>query len=136
MPDCPAPASQNERRRCPACRSAAGSSESPFDSDALRSRWRQESCGYTDCKSPGSPPLLPNLTPGMVLEGTVRNVVDFGAFVDIGLKNDGLIHVSQMSNDYVKHPSDILSTGDIIKCKVLEINKEKNKVALTLKDII
>ena len=79
---------------------------------------------------------IDNLTPGMVLEGTVRNVVDFGAFVDIGLKNDGLIHVSQMSNDYVKHPSDILSTGDIIKCKVLEINKEKNKVALTLKDII
>ena len=79
---------------------------------------------------------IDNLTPGMVLEGTVRNVVDFGAFVDIGLKNDGLIHVSQMSNNYVKHPSDILSTGDIIKCKVLEINKEKNKVSLTLKDNI
>ena len=79
---------------------------------------------------------IDNLTPGMVLEGTVRNVVDFGAFVDIGLKNDGLIHISNMSNSYVKHPSDVLQVGDIIKCKVLEINKEKNKVALTLKDNI
>lgn len=79
---------------------------------------------------------IDNLKPGMSLEGTVRNVVDFGAFVDIGLKNDGLIHISNMSNSYVKHPSDILQVGDIIKCKVLEINKEKNKVALTLKDNI
>ena len=77
---------------------------------------------------------IDNLKPGMSLEGTVRNVVDFGAFVDIGLKNDGLIHISNMSDSYVKHPSDILQVGDIIKCKVLEINKEKNKVALTLKD--
>ncbi len=79
---------------------------------------------------------IDNLKPGMSLEGTVRNVVDFGAFVDIGLKNDGLIHISNMSNSYVKHPSDILQVGDIIKCKVLEINKEKNKVALTIKDNI
>ena len=79
---------------------------------------------------------IDNLKPGMSLEGTVRNVVDFGAFVDIGLKNDGLIHISNMSNSYVKHPSDILQVGDIIKCKVLKINKEKNKVALTLKDNI
>ena len=77
---------------------------------------------------------IDNLKEGMVLEGTVRNVVDFGAFVDIGLKNDGLIHISNLSNTYVKHPSDILAVGDIIKCKVLEINKEKKKVALTLKD--
>ncbi len=78
---------------------------------------------------------IDNLKEGMILEGTVRNVVDFGAFVDIGLKNDGLIHISNMSNSYIKHPSDVLSVGDIIKCKVLEINKDKNKVALTLKDI-
>lgn len=78
---------------------------------------------------------IDNLKEGMVLEGTVRNVVDFGVFVDIGLKNDGLIHISNLSNTYVKHPSDILSVGDIIKCKVLEINKEKKKVALTLKDL-
>lgn len=78
---------------------------------------------------------IDNLKEGMILEGTVRNVVDFGAFVDIGLKNDGLIHISNLSNNYVKHPSDILSVGDIIKCKVLEINKDKKKVALTLKDM-
>ncbi len=79
---------------------------------------------------------IDNLTAGMVLEGTVRNVVDFGAFVDIGLKNDGLIHISNISNSYIKHPSEVLAVGDIIKCKVLEVNKEKNKVALTLKDNI
>ena len=78
---------------------------------------------------------IDNLKEGMILEGTVRNVVDFGVFVDIGLKNDGLIHISNLSNNYVKHPSDILSVGDIIKCKVLEINKDKKKVALTLKDM-
>ena len=78
---------------------------------------------------------IDNLKEGMILEGTVRNVVDFGAFVDIGLKNDGLIHISNLSDNYVKHPSDILSVGDIIKCKVLEINKDKKKVALTLKDM-
>ena len=78
---------------------------------------------------------IDNLKEGMILEGTVRNVVDFGAFIDIGLKNDGLIHISNLSNNYVKHPSDILSVGDIIKCKVLEITKDKKKVALTLKDM-
>ena len=78
---------------------------------------------------------IDNLKEGMILEGTVRNVIDFGVFVDIGLKNDGLIHISNLSNNYVKHPSDILSVGDIIKCKVLEINKDKKKVALTLKDM-
>ncbi len=78
---------------------------------------------------------IDNLKEGMILEGTVRNVIDFGVFVDIGLKNDGLIHISNLSNSYVKHPSDILSVGDIIKCKVLDINKEKKKVALTLKDM-
>lgn len=79
---------------------------------------------------------IDNLTVGMELEGTVRNVAPFGAFVDIGLKNDGLIHISNMSNSYVKDPNDILAVGDIIKCRVLEINKDKNKVALTLKDNI
>lgn len=76
---------------------------------------------------------LEDLSVGMELEGVVRNVIDFGAFVDIGLKNDGLIHISQMSEDYIKHPSEVLQVGDIIKCYVLEINKEKKKVALTLK---
>ena len=79
---------------------------------------------------------IDNLSPGMTLEGTVRNIVPFGAFIDIGLKNDTLVHISNMSSSYVKDPNDILSVGDIIKCKVLEIDKDKNKVALTLKDNI
>ena len=69
---------------------------------------------------------------GMKLQGTVRNVIDFGAFVDIGLHNDGLIHISQMSKEYIKHPNDVLSVGDIIDCYVIDINKEKEKVSLSL----
>ena len=77
---------------------------------------------------------LENLKVGMKLQGTVRNVVDFGAFIDIGIKNDGLVHVSQMSKDYIKDPKEVLSVGDIVDCYVLEIYPEKNKVALTLID--
>ena len=66
------------------------------------------------------------------LQGTVRNVIDFGAFVDIGLHNDGLIHISKMSKNYIKHPSDILSVGDIIDVYVIDIDKEKEKVKLSL----
>ena len=69
---------------------------------------------------------------GMKLQGTVRNVIDFGAFVDIGLHNDGLIHISKMTNNYIKHPSEILNVGDIIDCYVIDINKEKEKVSLSL----
>ena len=69
---------------------------------------------------------------GMKLQGTVRNVIDFGAFVDIGLHNDGLIHISKMTNNYIKHPSEILNVGDIIDCYVIKINKEKEKVSLSL----
>ena len=76
-----------------------------------------------------------DLEPGMELTGTVRNVVDFGAFVDIGVKNDGLVHISQLSDKFVKHPMDIVSVGDTVKVKILEIDKEKQKVALTMKDI-
>ena len=68
----------------------------------------------------------------MKLEGTVRNVVDFGAFIDIGLKNDALLHIKEISNKYIKHPSEILSVGDVVTCYVLDILKEKNKVSLTL----
>ncbi len=75
---------------------------------------------------------IKDLKIGMKLQGTVRNVIDFGAFVDIGLHNDGLIHISQMSKDYIKHPSDILSVGDIIDCYVIDINLEKEKVSLSL----
>ena len=66
------------------------------------------------------------------LQGTVRNVIDFGAFVDIGLHNDGLIHISKMSKNYIKHPSDVLSVGDIIDVYVIDIDKEKEKVKLSL----
>ena len=63
---------------------------------------------------------------------TVRNVVDFGAFIDIGLHNDGLVHISKITNKYIKHPSEVLSVGDIVTCYVIDINKEKEKVSLSL----
>ena len=75
---------------------------------------------------------LDDLKVGMDLEGTVRNVVDFGAFVDIGLHNDGLIHISKISKEYIKHPNEVLSVGDIVKCTVIDIDKEKEKVSLSL----
>lgn len=75
---------------------------------------------------------LEDLKVGMHLQGTVRNVVDFGAFIDIGIKNDGLVHISEITDKYIKHPSELLSVGDIVDCYVLEIFKEKNKVSLTL----
>jgi len=74
-----------------------------------------------------------DLKEGMTLTGTVRNVIDFGAFVDIGVKHDGLVHVSEMSNSYVKNPSDIVSVGDIVKVKVIGIDTEKQKVKLSMK---
>ncbi len=77
---------------------------------------------------------IDNLHIGMSLEGTVRNVVDFGAFIDIGLHNDGLVHISKITNKYIKHPSEVLSVGDIVKCYVIDINKEKEKVSLSLID--
>ena len=75
---------------------------------------------------------IDNLTTGMKLEGTVRNVVDFGAFIDIGLHNDGLVHISKITNKYIKHPNEVLSVGDIVTCYVIDINKEKEKVSLSL----
>ena len=78
---------------------------------------------------------LEDLKEGMVLNGTVRNVIDFGAFVDIGVKHDGLVHISELSDKYVKNPRDIVSVGDIVKVKVLSIDLEKQKVALSMKGI-
>ena len=78
---------------------------------------------------------LEDLKEGMVLNGTVRNVIDFGAFIDIGVKHDGLVHISELSDKYVKNPRDIVSVGDIVKVKVLSIDLEKQKVALTMKGI-
>ena len=69
---------------------------------------------------------------GMKLQGTVRNVVDFGAFIDIGLHNDGLVHISNITREYIKHPNEVLSVGDIVDCYVIDINKEKEKVSLSL----
>ena len=74
-----------------------------------------------------------DLREGMILTGTVRNVTDFGAFVDIGVKHDGLVHISQMSEGYIKNPSDVVSVGDIVKVQVLEIDKDRQKVKLTMK---
>ena len=75
---------------------------------------------------------IEDLKVGMKLEGTVRNVIDFGAFIDIGLHNDGLVHISKMTDKYIKHPSDVVSVGDIVSCYVIDINKEKEKVSLSL----
>lgn len=77
---------------------------------------------------------IDDLKVGMKLQGTVRNVVDFGAFIDIGLHDDGLVHISKIAKNYVKHPSDVLSVGDIIDCYVIDVNKEKEKVSLSLID--
>ena len=75
---------------------------------------------------------IEDLKKGMELEGTVRNVVDFGAFVDIGIKNDGLVHISKITDRYIKHPSEVLSVGDIVTCYVDEVFLDKGKVALSL----
>ena len=77
---------------------------------------------------------LDDLSLGIKLQGTVRNVVDFGAFIDIGLHNDGLVHISKITDKYIKHPSEVLSVGDIVDCYVIDINKEKEKVSLSLID--
>jgi protein Tex len=75
---------------------------------------------------------LEDLSIGMELEGTVRNVVDFGAFVDVGLKEDGLLHISKISKAYIKHPKDVLNVGDIVKVYVIKIDKDRGKVGLSM----
>lgn len=77
---------------------------------------------------------LEDLKEGMILSGTVRNVIDFGAFVDIGVKHDGLVHISEMSDKFIKNPSEIVSVGDVVKVKVIKIDKERQKVGLSMKD--
>ncbi len=81
----------------------------------------------TDVKS------FDDLTEGMEMMGTVRNVVDFGAFVDIGVKNDGLVHISQLSTKYIKHPMDVVAVGDTVKVKILSVDRDKQKISLTMK---
>ncbi|RHP41951.1 Tex family protein [Clostridium sp. AF32-12BH] len=76
---------------------------------------------------------MKDLKPGMVLKGTVRNVIDFGAFVDIGVHQDGLVHISQMTERYIKHPLEAVSVGDIVEVKVLSVDLNKKRIALTMK---
>ena len=76
---------------------------------------------------------IEDLQEGMILTGTVRNVIDFGAFVDIGVKSDGLVHISELSDKYVKNPMDVVSVGDIVKVRVIKVDLEKHKVALSMR---
>lgn len=76
---------------------------------------------------------IKDLTPGMILKGTVRNVIDFGAFVDIGVHQDGLVHISQMSDKFIKHPLEVVSVGDIVEVKVLSVDPKKQRIQLTMK---
>lgn len=76
-----------------------------------------------------------DLKEGMTLTGTVRNVIDFGVFVDIGVHQDGLVHISQICNRYIKHPSEVLKVGDVVKVKVLSVDQNKKRISLTMKDV-
>ena len=78
---------------------------------------------------------MEDLQPGMVLKGTVRNVIDFGAFVDIGVHQDGLVHISQMTDKYIKHPLEAVSVGDIVEVKVMSIDLAKKRIQLTMKNV-
>ena len=71
----------------------------------------------------------------MVLTGTVRNVLDFGAFVDIGVHEDGLVHISQLADRFVKHPSQVVKVGDVVKVKVLEVDLRRKRISLTMKGL-
>ena len=77
---------------------------------------------------------LEDLKEGMILSGTVRNVIDFGAFVDIGVHQDGLVHISQICDKYIKHPSEVLKVGDVVNVKVLSVDVDKKRIALSIKD--
>jgi uncharacterized protein len=76
---------------------------------------------------------MEDLREGMMLKGTVRNVVDFGAFVDIGVKHDGLVHVSKMADRYVKNPLEVVSVGDVVEVKVISIDLERGRIGLSMK---
>ena len=75
---------------------------------------------------------MEDLAPGMELMGTVRNVIDFGAFVDIGVHQDGLVHISRMANRFIKHPAEVVKVGDVIKVWVVEVDPKKKRIALTM----
>lgn len=77
---------------------------------------------------------IKDLKDGMILQGTVRNVIDFGAFIDIGVHQDGLVHISEMSNKFIKHPLEVVSVGDIVTVKIINIDMDKNRIALSMKE--
>ena len=88
------------------------------------------------------PPLLrtdvmgmEDLKPGMELSGTVRNVIDFGAFVDIGVHQDGLVHISQLSDKFIRHPGEAVKVGQVVKVKVLDVDLKKKRISLTMKGL-
>ena len=76
---------------------------------------------------------ISDLREGMELTGTVRNVIDFGAFVDIGVHQDGLVHISQICNKFIKHPSEALKVGDVVKVKILSVDVKKGRISLTMR---
>ncbi|MDU7885097.1 MAG: S1 RNA-binding domain-containing protein, partial [Clostridium perfringens] len=76
---------------------------------------------------------MKDLKPGMILMGTVRNVSDFGAFVDIGVHQDGLVHKSQMADRFVKHPLDIVKVGDVVEVKILDVDLKRKRISLSMK---
>ena len=78
---------------------------------------------------------MKDLKPGMVLKGTVRNVIDFGVFVDIGVHQDGLVHISRVCNKFIKHPSEVVSVGDVVKVAVLEVDEKRKRISLTMRDL-
>ena len=78
---------------------------------------------------------MKDLKPGMVLTGTVRNVIDFGVFVDIGVHQDGLVHISRVCNRYIKHPSEVVSVGDVVKVAVLDVDEKRKRISLTMRDL-
>ncbi len=78
---------------------------------------------------------MKDLKPDMILKGTVRNVIDFGVFVDIGVHQDGLVHISQITNKFIKHPLEAVSVGDIVDVKVLSVDMKKKRIQLTMKGI-
>ena len=76
---------------------------------------------------------LKDLKPGMILSGTVRNVIDFGVFVDIGVHQDGLVHISQVSDRRLRHPSEAVRVGDVVRVKVLEVDEKRKRISLSLR---
>jgi len=78
---------------------------------------------------------IEDIKPGMILMGTVRNVADFGAFVDIGVHQDGLVHISELSDKYVRNPMEVVTVGDIVKVRVIDVDVERKRISLSMKGV-